>query len=68
MPNFIEYEIIEHYRDADSAPEPFGFQMFPVTSPPRVGDVVMLRWLDGKDAYRVQVERVSGYVLHVRAT
>lgn len=60
---FIEYEVIEHYQDA--APEPFGHYLHPAGPQPKAGDSIMLKWLDGRDAYRVTVDRVVGVTLHV---
>lgn len=59
----IEYEVIEHYDDG--AAEPFGFAH--LATQPSVGDIIMLHWLDGSEAYRVRVDRKSGTTLHVRS-
>lgn len=56
-------EVKEHY--SDEAPEAFGFVRFPHA--PKNGDVVMLKWLDGRDAYEVTVIDDSKFpeLLHV---
>ena len=62
----IEYEVEEHY--ADAPPEPFGHYLHDLTKPKIAkGDVIMLKWLDGSDAYRVRVELIRDGVLHVMA-
>lgn len=63
MSVFIEYRVIEEYDDA--APEPFGFERIAIESAPKPGDVIMLHWLDGRDAYRVRVDRISTSTLYV---
>lgn len=60
----IEYRIVEHYDD--EAPEPFGFELIPARYVPKPGDVIMLHWLDGREAYQVKVDEVRGTTLHVR--
>lgn len=57
-----EYKVIEEY--ADEAPDDFGFHRF--AEHPKVGDVVMLKWLDGRDAYQVRVTECSIQELKVR--
>lgn len=48
------FNVVEEYDDA--APEDFGGYVAGAVSAP--GDVVQLKWLDGKDAYKVRVVRV----------
>lgn len=58
----IEFRVVE-YSDGEP-PETFGFVQ--LTSIPKPGDVVQLRWLDGRDAHGVRVDRVNDFTLHVR--
>jgi hypothetical protein len=60
---YFEYLVIEHY--VDEPPDEFGHVTFAADQQPKVGDVVMLRWLDGRDAYRVRVDRIDNMRLHV---
>jgi len=57
----IEYLVIEHY--VDEPPDEFGHAL--LNQQPKEGDVVMLHWLDGSEAYRVRVDRVDNMRLHV---
>lgn len=57
----IVYMVIEHY--ADDACEPFGTYLHD-GDPPRQGDMIQLKWLDGRDAHRVMVDRVTGFTIH----
>lgn len=66
MSLLVAYKIVEHYSD-DDAPEPFGFECLPAERQPRPGDVIMLHWLDGREAYLVRVDEVRGTTLHVRS-
>lgn len=43
----------------DDAPEIFGTEMFDSDRVPKPGDVIMLHWLDGSDAYRARVLRIT---------
>lgn len=64
---FVAYEVIEHY--ADEPPEPYGHYLHETSSPSLgIGDVIELRWLDGKAAYNVQIEKMRNGVLHVVST
>lgn len=61
-----EYRVIEHYDDDNGPPEPFGFVALAVH--PNPGDVVKLKWLDGRDAYDVRVLYLKGnHTMHVKA-
>ncbi len=67
----ISYNVIEHWdRSAggeDFAPEPFGTYHHNAGLPePRVGDVILLRWLDGRPAYRVKIIQIEGATLHTK--
>lgn len=57
------FHVVEEYDDA--APEDFGGYL--AYEFPAPGDVVQLKWLDGRDAYRVRVKRVlvDDFVLRV---
>lgn len=57
------FRVIEHFDN--DPPEPFGSVVLAAT--PRPGDIVQLKWLDGRDAYSVRVDSVSGSTLHVTA-
>lgn len=57
------YSVIEHYED--EGPEPFGFYFG--TPDVKPGDVIQLKWLDGRDAYRVKVSSRDGMTLHVKS-
>jgi len=46
-------EIELHYND--EAPETFGRMFFPPSALPKKGDTIMLRWLDGQNAFDVRV-------------
>lgn len=60
----IAYEIVEHF--AEDPPEPFGTYLHDMRhSSPRPGDEIQLKWLDGRLAYRVRIDRVDGLTLHV---
>lgn len=50
-----EYEVWEHYPD--ESPEPFGTVI--LDDHPKVDDIIMLKWSDGKDAYRVRIFQVN---------
>lgn len=66
MPIEVAYSVIEHYPNASDAPEPFGTYLHPVEHvAPEVGDVILLRWLDGRGAYNVEITEIRGMTLHV---
>lgn len=58
----IECCIIEHYPDMFE--EAFGFLYF--SKIPEFGEEIMLKWLDGKDAYKTRVIRVDGLKIHTQ--
>lgn len=58
------YEVMEHYDGEDDAPEPFGDYLADRVI--RHGDLVELKWLDGRYAYTVKVFAIHGGTLHVR--
>ncbi len=61
----LVYDVIEHFDD--EPPEPFGVylrSMYEV--PPKVGNVISLRWLDGRHAYYATIESIDEFTLHVR--
>ena len=60
----VMYEVVEHF-DGDNAPEPFGDYL--ASGKIIKGDVITLKWLDGRNAYDVQVFDIMGGTLHVRA-
>lgn len=52
------YEVKEHHED--EAPETFGHVRF--AEQPKIGEQVMLKWIDGRDAYEVVVTHVEPWV------
>jgi hypothetical protein len=62
----IAYSVIEHYPNASDAPEPFGTYLHPAEHGlPKAGDVILLRWLDGRGAYNVEITEIQEMTLHV---
>ncbi len=63
MPIFFSYDVIEHFPGHEDPPEPFGTYMSPgaVTR----NDIIQLKWLDGRDAYKVRVDLIRNGTLHV---
>lgn len=51
----IGYSVIETYED--EVPEPFGGYW--AEREPNAGDIIQLKWLNGRDAYKVKVLRVD---------
>jgi len=59
------YRVIEHDPSGEEAPETFGGY---VGSPDvKVGDVIQLKWLDGRDAYKAKVTARDEMTLHVES-
>jgi hypothetical protein len=65
MTMLVVYDVIEHYPD--DPPEAFGDYFHPAEQPLHVGDVITLRWLDGRQAYPVRIELIRDGRLHVMA-
>ena len=60
----VGYRVVEHFTD--QGPEEFGMEF--LDERPTAGDVVLLHWLDGSNAYKVNVLSVTeDNVLHVEA-
>jgi hypothetical protein len=71
----VLHDVIEHFppRDPDdpnseeTPPEPFGEYLHATERGPlRIGDVIMLKWTDGRDAYRVRITYIRNGTLFVR--
>jgi len=57
------YRVIEHYPD--EPPEPFGgYEGSPNV---KAGDMIQLKWLDGRDAYKAKVVSRDEMTLHVES-
>lgn len=61
-PILFEFHVVEEHDDC--APEAFGYW---IGSRPVAGDTIQLKWLDGRDAYKVLVLRVSEEQLVLKA-
>jgi hypothetical protein len=57
------YDVIEHYTD--EPPEDFGSYTHP-EGEPKIGEVILLRWLDGRPAHEATIIAIAGSTLHVR--
>lgn len=53
------FYVIEEYGDTDP-PEPWGYYEHPSVEVPKIGDVIMLKTLDGRNHHRVKVVSVDG--------
>ena len=53
-----EYKVTEHYDDKESCPEDFGFVQLDHLA--KVGEIIQLKWLDGRNAYKLLVDWIDG--------